>query len=101
MVPAVSCVALIPARSGSQRVADKNVRLLAGHPLLAYSVATARAAERFARVSVSTDSDEYAAIARHYGAEVPFLRPARLAGDTSPDIEWLEHTLATLKEGGR
>jgi CMP-N,N'-diacetyllegionaminic acid synthase len=100
MVPAVSCVALIPARSGSKRVADKNVRLLAGHPLLAYAVATARAAGRFARVIVSTDSDEYAAIARHYGAEVPFLRPAALAGDLSPDIDWVEFTLKTLADAG-
>jgi CMP-N,N'-diacetyllegionaminic acid synthase len=100
MVPAVSCVALIPARSGSKRVADKNVRLLAGHPLLAYAVATARAAGRFARVIVSTDSDEYAAIARHYGAEVPFLRPPALAGDLSPDIDWVEFTLKTLADAG-
>jgi CMP-N,N'-diacetyllegionaminic acid synthase len=100
MVPAVSCVALIPARSGSKRVADKNVRLLGGHPLLAYAVATARAAARFARVIVSTDSDEYAAIARHYGAEVPFLRPAALAGDLSPDIDWVEFTLKTLADAG-
>jgi CMP-N,N'-diacetyllegionaminic acid synthase len=100
MVLAVSCVALIPARSGSKRVADKNVRLLGGHPLLAYAVATARAAERFARVIVSTDSDEYAAIARHYGAEVPFLRPPALAGDLSPDIDWVEFTLKTLADAG-
>jgi CMP-N,N'-diacetyllegionaminic acid synthase len=100
MVPAVSSVALIPARSGSKRVADKNVRLLGGHPLLAYAVATARAAGRFARVIVSTDSDEYAAIARHYGAEVPFLRPAALAGDLSPDIDWVEFTLKTLAAAG-
>jgi CMP-N,N'-diacetyllegionaminic acid synthase len=100
MVLAVSCVALIPARSGSKRVADKNVRLLGGHPLLAYAVATARAAERFARVIVSTDSDEYAAIARHYGAEVPFLRPPALAGDLSPDIDWVEFPLKTLADAG-
>jgi CMP-N,N'-diacetyllegionaminic acid synthase len=100
MVLAVSCVALIPARSGSKRAADKNVRLLGGHPLLAYAVATARAAERFARVIVSTDSDEYAAIARHYGAEVPFLRPPALAGDLSPDIDWVEFTLKTLADAG-
>ena len=50
---------------------------------------------------VSTDSAEIATIARHYGAEVPFLRPAQFAGDTSPDIEWLEHTLLELKRRGR
>jgi N-acylneuraminate cytidylyltransferase len=100
MASTVSCVALIPARSGSKRVAGKNVRTLAGHPLLAYTVATARASGQFDRVIVSTDSDEYAEIARHYGAEVPFLRPTALAGDLSPDIEWVEFTLKTLADAG-
>jgi N-acylneuraminate cytidylyltransferase len=100
MVSPVSCVALIPARSGSKRVASKNVRTLGGHPLLAYAVASARASGCFARVIVSTDSDEYARIARHYGAEVPILRPAVLAGDLSPDIDWVEFTLTTLADAG-
>jgi len=100
MVPAVSCVALIPARSGSKRVADKNVRRLGGHPLLAYAVAGAREAGVFARVIVSTDSEEYADIGRYYGAEVPFLRPAALAGDLSPDIDWVEFTLKGLADTG-
>jgi CMP-N,N'-diacetyllegionaminic acid synthase len=95
-----SIVALIPARSGSKRVADKNVRRLGAHPLLAYAIAAARASGIFARVIVSTDRDEYAAIARHYGAEAPFLRPAALAGDTSPDIEWVEHALGVLAASG-
>jgi N-acylneuraminate cytidylyltransferase len=93
-------VALVPARAGSKRVAGKNVRRLAGHPLLAYTIAAARASGIFDRVIVSTDSDEYAAIARHYGAEVPMLRPAAFAGDLSPDIEWVEFTLAALRESG-
>lgn len=97
----LSAVALIPARQGSKRVPGKNVRMLGGHPVLAYTIAPALESGLFESVIVSTDSDETAAIARHYGAEVPFLRPTRLAGDTSPDIEWLEHALATLKEGGR
>jgi N-acylneuraminate cytidylyltransferase len=100
MARPVSCVALIPARSGSKRVADKNVRLLGGHPLLAYAVATARAAGPFARVIVSTDSTEYADIARHYGGDVPFLRPAALSGDLSPDIDWVEFTLKVLADAG-
>jgi CMP-N-acetylneuraminic acid synthetase len=96
------CVALIPARAGSKRVTGKNVRTLGGHPLLAYTIAAAREAGTFARVIVSTDSEDYAQIARHYGAEVPFLRPAAYAGDVSPDIEWVAFTLATLAEqGGR
>ena len=96
-----SAVALIPARHGSKRVPGKNVRRLGGHPLLAYTIAPALASGVFSRVIVSTDSEETADIARHYGAEVPFLRPAALAGDKSPDIEWLEHLLGTLRDGGQ
>jgi N-acylneuraminate cytidylyltransferase len=91
-------VALIPARSGSKRVPDKNIRTLAGHPLIAYSIAAALQSGIFKAVVVSTDSDRYADIARHYGARVPFLRPAKIAGDTSPDIEWVQHTLAELRK---
>ena len=98
---APSAVALIPARSGSKRVTGKNVRLLGGHPMLAYTIAAARDSGVFESVIVSTDSEEVAAVARHYGAEVPFLRPAAFAGDTSPDIEWLEFTLAELERRGR
>ena len=64
-------VALIPARSGSKRVPDKNIRPLAGHPLIAYSIAAALQSGIFDAVIVSTDSDRYADIARHYGAEIP------------------------------
>lgn len=94
-------VALIPARSGSKRLPDKNVRPLAGHPLMAYSVAAACESGVFDAVMVSTDDARYAAIAKHYGAEVPFLRPAEMAGATSPDIEWIEHVLAGLAKQGR
>jgi CMP-N,N'-diacetyllegionaminic acid synthase len=94
-------VALIPARAGSKRVPGKNIRRLAGHPLMAYTISAALASGLFADVIVSTDSDEYAAIARHYGASVPFRRPAELAGDLSPDIEWVEHTLSRLQTLGR
>jgi CMP-N,N'-diacetyllegionaminic acid synthase len=96
-----SVIALIPARVGSKRVPGKNIRVLGGHPLIAYTIAPAIASGVFDAVMVSTDSEEIAAIARHYGAEVPFLRPAAFAGDTSPDIEWVEHTLTTLRERGR
>ena len=94
-------VALIPARVGSKRVPGKNIRVLGSHPLLAYTIAPAVESGVFDAVMVSTDSEEIAAIARHYGAEVPFLRPAALAGDTSPDIEWLEYTLNELSARGR
>ena len=96
-----SAVALIPARVGSKRVPGKNVRLLGGHPMIAYTIAPALESQVFDSVIVSTDSEEIAAIARHYGAEVPFLRPAAMASDTSPDIEWLEYTLAELGTRGR
>jgi CMP-N,N'-diacetyllegionaminic acid synthase len=96
-----SAVAFIPARLGSKRVPGKNIRALAGHPMLAYTIAPAVESGVFSSVMVSTDSEEIAAIARHYGAEVPFLRPAAFAGDTSPDIEWLEHQLGELRAAGR
>lgn len=94
-------VALIPARAGSKRVLDKNIRPLAGHPLIAYSIAAALQSGIFSKVIVSTDSQKYADIAKHYGAEVPFMRPAEFAGDTSPDIEWVAYTLAQLRKNGR
>jgi CMP-N,N'-diacetyllegionaminic acid synthase len=94
-----SVVALIPARSGSERVPHKNVRPLAGHPLIAYAIATAHAAGVFDRVVLSTDSEEIASVARWYGADVPFLRPREYATATSPDIEWIAHTLEHLSEG--
>ena len=88
-----SAVALIPARQGSKRVPGKNIRLLKGHPMLAYTLAPAIQSGVFDAVIVSTDSEEIAAIARHYGAEVPFLRPDVFATDTSPDSEWVDYTL--------
>jgi N-acylneuraminate cytidylyltransferase len=94
-------VGLIPARAGSKRVPDKNIRFLAGHPVMAYTIAAALESEVFSDVIVSTDSEQYAEIARYYGAEVPFLRPSELAGDVSPDIEWLAYTLKKLAENGR
>lgn len=95
------CVALIPARSGSKRVPGKNTRPLEGHPLLAYSIASALRSGLFRAVVVSTDCEETAAIARKYGAEVPFLRPAKLAQDHSPDIDWIAHLLRELSGMGR
>lgn len=96
-----SIIALIPARSGSKRVADKNIRPLAGHPVMAYTIAAAKQSGIFSAILVSTDSEQYADVAREYGAEVPFLRPVEISGDVSPDIEWIEFTLRKLKEMGR
>ncbi len=101
MTKKLSIVALIPARSGSKRVTGKNIRLLEGHPLIAYTIAAALRSRVFDSILVSTDSGEYADIARYYGAEVPFLRPDEFAGDNSPDIEWVEYTLKRLRDLGR
>jgi CMP-N,N'-diacetyllegionaminic acid synthase len=93
-----SAVALVPARSGSQRVPGKNVLPLAGHPLIAYSIAGAQEAGIFDAVVVSTDSEEIAGIARRYGAEVPGLRPAEMSTATSYDIEWVLHVMRDRSE---
>jgi N-acylneuraminate cytidylyltransferase len=96
-----TCVALVPCRFGSKRVPGKNVRPLAGHPLLAYTLAAAKQSGVFTEIVVSTDSEQIADIALHYGAQVPFLRPVEMAGDLSPDIEWIEHALTELGKLGR
>ena len=96
-----SIAALIPARAGSKRVPDKNIRPLAGHPLLAYTISAALQSEIFSAIIVSTDSEPYANIAKYYGAEVPHLRPEEFAGDLSPDIEWVEYTVNQLRQDGR
>lgn len=98
MAATPSIIAIIPARAGSKRVADKNIRSVAGHPMLAYSIAGALQSGIFQRVLVSTDSERYAAIARHYGAEAPFLRPVEMASTTSPDIEFLRHAFSNVAE---
>jgi CMP-N,N'-diacetyllegionaminic acid synthase len=90
-------VAFIPARSGSKRVPDKNIKMLSGHPMLAYSICAALDSGIFDSVVCATDSEKYAEIARHYGAEVPFLRPVEISGDKSPDIEWVIWMLENLK----
>jgi CMP-N,N'-diacetyllegionaminic acid synthase len=94
-------VALIPARSGSIRVPDKNIRYLRGHPLIAYTINAALESAIFDAVVVSTDSTFYAEIAKHYGANVPFLRPGEFAGPKSPDIEWVTHALNQLEKHGK
>lgn len=85
--------AIIPARSGSKSVKDKNIRLLAGHPMIAYTIAAAKLSEEIDRVIVSTDSEKYAQIAKDYGAEAPFLRPAQISGDAATDKEFMEHAI--------
>jgi len=92
-----SAVALVPARAGSERVPGKNVRPLGEHPLIAYSIAAAQESGLFSSVVVSTDSMEIAEVAEHYGAEVPELRAPALSTSTSPDIDWIRHTLLLLE----
>lgn len=94
-------VAFIPARSGSKRVPNKNIRPLDGHPMLAYTVRAAIDSGVFDAVICATDSELYADVVRHYGAEVPFLRSSEISGDKSPDIEWVVWMLNMLKNAGR
>lgn len=95
-----STVALIPARAGSKGVPHKNIRPLGGHPLLAWTIAACRRATLIDRVIVSTDSEEYAAIARGFGAEAPFLRPAEISGDRATDYDFIVHALDFLRAVG-
>jgi N-acylneuraminate cytidylyltransferase len=90
--------ALIPARSGSKGVPNKNIMNLAGYPLIAYSIAAALRSTLIDRVIVSTDSEEYAEIARSYGAEVPFLRPADISGDNATDVQFFDHAISWFEE---
>jgi CMP-N-acetylneuraminic acid synthetase len=93
-------LALIPARGGSKGVPRKNIRLLAGKPLIVYSIETALASSKIDRVVVSTDDPEIAEVAKQHGAEVPFMRPQELASDDSP--EWLtwQHAVRSLQAAG-
>ena len=93
---ASSIIAIIPARSGSKGISDKNIKNLSGHPLLAYSVAAARLAD-IDQVIVSTDSKHYAEIAKRYGAEVPFIRPKNISKDGSVDYQFMKHAMEWYK----
>ena len=91
-------MALIPARGGSKSVPRKNLLPVAGRPLIAYSILHAKACASITRIVVSTDDDEIAEVARHYGAEVPFRRPAEAASDTATDFQVFQHALLWLAE---
>ncbi|MDD5429916.1 MAG: acylneuraminate cytidylyltransferase family protein [Candidatus Omnitrophica bacterium] len=91
-------IAIIPARSGSKGVIDKNIKPLGGFPLLAYSIAAARLVKGIDRVIVSTDSQQYADIARKYKGEVPFLRPKEISQDSSGDYGFIKHALDWLQK---
>ncbi len=89
---------VVQARGGSKSIPRKNLRRLAGHPLIAYSIAAGRQARRVTRLIVSTDDPEIASVSRSYGAEVPFLRPSSLAQDESPDLPLFQHALSWLRD---
>lgn len=93
-------LAVIPARGGSRGLPRKNIRPLRGRPLIAYSIEAALNAKSVGRVVVSTDDREIASIAASHGAEVPFMRPADLALDTTPDRPVLLHALDWLEKNG-
>lgn len=91
-------LALIPARGGSKGIPRKNIRNFAGYPLIAWSIAAGLQAHTVNRVIVSTDDEEIASVAREYGAETPFMRPAELAQDRTTDLPVFEHALKLLEE---
>lgn len=91
-------LAIIPARGGSKGIPRKNIRQLAGYPLIAYSIEIAKQSALVTRIVVSTDDKEIASVAKEYGAEVPFLRPSELAQDDTRDLPVFQHALRWLKE---
>lgn len=91
-------LALIPARGGSKGILRKNIRLFAGYPLIAWSIAAAKQSDLVTRVIVSTDDEEIAAVAREWGAETPFLRPVEFAQDNTTDLPVFEHALKWLAD---
>lgn len=98
MINNLKVLAVIPARGGSKRVPHKNIKMLAGKPLLLYTVEQAKKSRYIDRLIVSTDSEDVAQVARACGAEVPFMRPADLAGDTVTDFPVFAHSLEWLRD---
>ena len=89
---------IIPARGGSKSIPGKNIKPLAGKPLIVWTIEEAKKSKHLTRLIVSTDDSEIAAVAREYGAETPFLRPKEISGDLATDVEFLLHALDFLKE---
>lgn len=89
---------IIPARGGSKGVPGKNIKVLAGKPLIAWTIGEAKNSTLLTRTIISTEDDRIAEVARTYGGEIPFMRPKELAQDLSTDIEFIEHVLVTLRE---
>ena len=93
----INTISIIPARSGSKGVKDKNIADLCGYPLIAYSIAASKLVRQIDRVMISTDSENYAEIGRRYGAEVPFLRPPELSGDHATDRDFMFHAMQWME----
>jgi CMP-N,N'-diacetyllegionaminic acid synthase len=89
----MNVIAIIPARSGSKSIKDKNLVQIHGYPLLAYSIAAAKLSKKVDRVILSTDSEKYAEIGHKYGADVPFIRPSEFSTDTSTDRDFMFHAM--------
>ena len=97
----MSNIAIIPARSGSKGLKDKNIKELCGKPLFAYSIEAALKSSCFDEVMVSTDSEKYAEIARRYGASVPFLRSVSTSSDIASSWDMVDEVLAGYRDLGR
>jgi len=91
-------IGVITARGGSKGIPGKNIKLLAGKPLIAYTIEAARESGVFDRLILSTDDEKIAEVAREYGCEVPFMRPAELARDDTPHLPVIQHAVGWLKE---
>lgn len=100
MVKKNKIIALIPAREGSNRIKNKNIKKLFGIHLIGHAINSAKKSRIFDRIIVSTDSKKYASISRKYGADVPFLRPKKFSKSNSPDYEWVKFTLDNLLKKG-
>ena len=96
----IKILCIIPARSGSKVIQDKNIMNFRGKPLLSWSIEQAKKSKysKNIKIIVSTDSEKYAEISKNYGAEVPFIRPKNISGDTSSDFECIKHCVDWLKK---
>lgn len=100
MIDNINILCIIPARSGSKGLRDKNIMEFKGKPLLSWSIEHAQQSKysKYMKIIVSTDSEKYAEISKQYGAEAPFLRPSNISGDISSDYECIKHCVDWLKE---
>ena len=93
-------IAIIPARGGSKRIPRKNIKEFCGKPMIAYAISVAKKSSLFERVVVSTDDEEIAEIARKWGAETPFVRPAQLANDYTETVPVIAHAIEACRDLG-